>query len=131
MVNLIIDMDRFSQRESSSFEDPSSSSDFDFDDVFGGPPRQSSSIRYSSGGSVNSGDMGLSRSRSGSIEKKALFGDQSVNRDDFYDDIFRGDESYTSRRMSDLDQFGSDHFSTSFTTAQFRSPFHFVLISLV
>ncbi|KAM7514153.1 hypothetical protein LguiA_003736 [Lonicera macranthoides] len=108
-------MDRFSRRESSSFEDPSSSSDFDFDDVFGGAPRRSSSIRYSSSGSVNSGDIDLSWRRSGSIEKKAVFGGQSVNRDDFYDDIFRGHESYTSRRMSHCDQFGSDHFSTSFT----------------
>ncbi|KAM7279493.1 hypothetical protein ACFE04_006627 [Oxalis oulophora] len=84
----------------------SSNSDIDFNDVFGGPPRRSSmpettysltQTRHSFGK-----DNGQSSDRSSwsGLSEKPVFGEEGKNRrypsEDFFDDIFRGNESVTS-----------------------------------
>ncbi|KAM1725419.1 hypothetical protein FF2_016040 [Malus domestica] len=132
---LVIEMERFSQRESlllgyspqsafvnsgSSSHTPTKNSDVDFHDVFGGPPRRSSTneMRYSFGETTES--SGLKRDAyddddddsSGLIEKP-VFGEGSVNRrrtqsDDFFDDIFKGNHSVSSSpRRLQRDPFAS------------------------
>ena len=116
-------MERFTRRENvllgynspqRSFENPSSSSeansDVDFHDVFGGPPRRASlhEGRYSSGRARNSEDTVLSRSSLSGLNEIPVFGEENVNRrrypsDDFFDDIFRRDDSVGSPRRSDKD----------------------------
>lgn len=113
-------MERFSQRESillgyspqnsfiNSGSSPRSShtnSDIDFHDVFGGPPRRSSSIqetRYSfndlTGTSTPKGDDDDDNER---WSEKPIFGEESHNRrqthsDDFFDDIFKVSNSVSS-----------------------------------
>ncbi|XP_062159589.1 J domain-containing protein required for chloroplast accumulation response 1 isoform X2 [Alnus glutinosa] len=130
-------MERFSHRESvllgysasplgsisltnsnSSPRTPCRSSDvFDFHDVFGGPPRRASAQEkrcsfseatefYGEGGDHEA----LSCTRLG---EKPVFGEENANRrrytsNDFFDDIFRGDESLSSTpRKRDRDPFAS------------------------
>ncbi|KAL3840319.1 hypothetical protein ACJIZ3_024910 [Penstemon smallii] len=96
-----------------------SSDDMDFNDVFGGPPRRFSMqevrVRYSFSETQESEEE-----RSSSpwvvLKEKPVFGEETVARkrhqgDEFYDDIFRADESYNSPRKSDRDRdtpFGSN-----------------------
>ncbi|KAJ6320743.1 hypothetical protein OIU78_016020 [Salix suchowensis] len=131
-------MERFSQRESvllgynlqrQFINHPSSSSnsqygnsDIDFTDVFGGPPRRSSlqEVRSSFAETTDSfvsrnGDVDtkLSRNSLSSLNEKSVFGDENVNRrryprNDFFDDIFRGNESLSSSpRKHDRDPLSS------------------------
>lgn len=128
-------MERFSQRESvllgysprgsltnssSLSRTPCRGSDFDFHDVFGGPPRRASAQEkrcsfseaaeyYGEGGGGD--DKALSCTRVG---EKPVFGEENANRrrypsDDFFDDIFRGDESLSStpRKRDRGDPFAS------------------------
>ncbi|KAJ6722556.1 J DOMAIN-CONTAINING PROTEIN REQUIRED FOR CHLOROPLAST ACCUMULATION RESPONSE 1 [Salix koriyanagi] len=126
-------MERFSQRESvllgynlqrQFINHPSSSSnsqygnsDIDFTDVFGGPPRRSSlqEVRSSFAETTDSfvsrnGDVDNSLS---SLNEQSVFGDENVNRrryprNDFFDDIFRGNESLSSSpRKHDRDSLSS------------------------
>ncbi|CAK9317222.1 unnamed protein product [Citrullus colocynthis] len=115
-----------------SFINPSSSprasnrnlDDVDFHDVFGGPPRRRSSVhepRYSfseTGDSValKGGDDETLPGRSGlwsGLNEKPVFGEEGVHgrrfpSDDFYDDIFKGDESLNSSpRRHERDVFSS------------------------
>ncbi|XP_059637414.1 J domain-containing protein required for chloroplast accumulation response 1 isoform X2 [Cornus florida] len=106
-----------------SFRNPNSASkmpDVDFCDVFGGPPRRYSTqeTRYSFGESAADSSRGgedvvvWSASPWSGLSEKPVFGDESVNRrrhtsDDFFDDIFRGDESYSSPRRSAPDPLRS------------------------
>lgn len=114
-----------------SFTNPSSprapnrnSDDVDFHDVFGGPPRRRSSVhetRYSFSETPDSfalkggGDEAppdRSRAWSG-LNEKPVFGEESHHgrrfpSDDFFDDIFKGDESVTSSpRRHERDVFSS------------------------
>lgn len=109
-----------------SFTNPSSSprapnrnsDDVDFHDVFGGPPRRRSSVneaRYSFTEVVDyslalrSGDdeaAGRSSPWSG-LNEKPVFGEEGGHgrrfpSDDFYDDIFKGDESVASSPRRDV-----------------------------
>jgi hypothetical protein len=88
-------------------------SDFDFHDVFGGPPRRASAHEkrcsfseaaaeyYGVGGGGGGGgddDEALSCPRVG---EKPVFGEENASRrrypsDNFFEDIFRGDESLSS-----------------------------------
>ncbi|KAK4352005.1 hypothetical protein RND71_027523 [Anisodus tanguticus] len=107
-------MERISRKENvlvdygpqRSFENsPSSDMDMDFNDVFGGPPRrfsvQESRARHSFSDPMDfeEDSAGLSRN---SWNGKPVFGAENANRsrrnqgDDFYDDIFKVDESYSS-----------------------------------
>uniref|UniRef100_A0A5B6ZT62 J domain-containing protein required for chloroplast accumulation response 1 n=1 Tax=Davidia involucrata TaxID=16924 RepID=A0A5B6ZT62_DAVIN len=123
-------MERFTQRENVLSEysprrslgnpsfgpkTPLRNSDVDFHDVFGGPPRRYSSheTRCSFAETTDSSsfrreeDAVLSRSPWSGLSEKPVFGEDSVNSrrypsDDFFDDIFRGDDSYSSPRRSDL-----------------------------
>ncbi|KAG5543241.1 hypothetical protein RHGRI_016098 [Rhododendron griersonianum] len=116
-------MDRLSQRENvllgHSPKTPLKSTDIDFHDVFGGPPRRSSTqeMRYSLN-STNRSSQGeedpvLSlRPRSVGLNEMPVFGEDTLTRrrypsDDFFDDIFRGDESVGSSRRSNQDPLGS------------------------
>ncbi|KAL0553540.1 hypothetical protein IC582_007438 [Cucumis melo] len=88
------------------------SDDVDFHDVFGGPPRRRSSVhetRYSfseTGDSfaLKGGDDEALPGRGGpwsGLNEKPVFGEEGVHgrrfpSDDFYDDIFKGDESVNS-----------------------------------
>ncbi|CAK9142818.1 unnamed protein product [Ilex paraguariensis] len=88
----------FQNRSSSSSRTLTSNSDIDFHDVFGGPPR-----RFS---------MQETRCCLSGQSEKPVFGDPIVNRsrypsDDFYADIFRGDDAYSSPRRTDRDSFDS------------------------
>ncbi|KAJ4962584.1 hypothetical protein NE237_022523 [Protea cynaroides] len=116
-----------------SFGSPSSppkipfrNSDADFSDVFGGPPRRSSihELRHSLGDNL---DSYADRAERGEGEEEALascnswsaliekpvFGEEGLVRrrypnDDFFDDIFRGDEfSSSTPRKPDLGTFSS------------------------
>ncbi|KAK4348744.1 hypothetical protein RND71_031499 [Anisodus tanguticus] len=110
-------MERSSQKEhvlvdygpQRSFENsPSSSMDMDFNDVFGGPPRrfsvQESRTRHSFSDPMDSEEdsAGLSRNSWNGFNENPVFGAGSANRsrrnqgDDFYNDIFEVDESYSS-----------------------------------
>lgn len=96
-------------------------SDVDFHDVFGGPPRRSlvHEMRYSF--SEVSETSALKKIDSDGDEdedwsgftEKPVFGEESVNRrrpqsDNFFDDIFRGNNSVTSSpRRLHLDPFSS------------------------
>lgn len=90
---------------------PSRSSDVDFNDVFGGPPRRSSTheIRYSGGVEVNGPNedkpedeyLSCAWPRVLITNEKPVFGEECSHRkrnasDDFFDDIFGGDESPSS-----------------------------------
>lgn len=137
-------MERFSQRDqsvllgysprgsltnsASSPRTPCRSSDFDFNDVFGGPPRRASAQekRYSFtefyGQAGDESDEALSSTRVG---EKPVFGDQeNANRrrhpsHDFFDDIFRGDESLSSTpRKRDRDPFASAPGSRALSPAR-------------
>ncbi|GFZ10298.1 J-domain protein required for chloroplast accumulation response 1 [Actinidia rufa] len=90
--------------------------EIDFQDVFGGPPRRSSmqETRYSFAETANS-----NINTRGEEENTVLpvFGEETVNRrrqypsDNFFDDIFRGDDSVSvsvsSPRRSNNDPYGS------------------------
>ncbi|OMO87625.1 hypothetical protein CCACVL1_08877 [Corchorus capsularis] len=113
-------MQRFSQRESvllgyspqktfmESSSSPDKSSDIDFNDVFGGPPRRSSiqESRYSFGDDMDSysfrrSDEMVASSRNpwSGLREKPVFGEEAVSnrrrysRNEFFDDIFKGNES--------------------------------------
>ncbi|XP_075485866.1 uncharacterized protein LOC142525453 [Primulina tabacum] len=87
------------------------SGDVDFNDVFGGPPRrystQEARVRYSFGEIVASEDDGSSSPWNGRKEKPVFridnMGRNRYPSDDFFDDIFRGDECYGSPRSFDRD----------------------------
>lgn len=124
-------METFSQRESillgytpqrtctdnHPISSSSNSPDIDFNDVFGGPPRRSSAqeTRYSFAES-DADSYGLTSTSNhrhtwSALSEKPVFGDESANRQrypshDFFDDIFRGNESSSfSSRKNDLDSF--------------------------
>lgn len=131
-------MERFSQRESvllgysprgsltnSTSKSPRTAcrgSDFDFHDVFGGPPRRMSAQEkrcsfseaveyYGEGGGGGGDDEAFSCTRVGEMP---VFGEENANRrrypsDNFFDDIFRGDESLSStpRKRDRGDPFAS------------------------
>lgn len=104
------------QRSSANSSSPRASNrnsdDVDFHDVFGGPPRRRSSVhetRYSFSETGNSfalkgGEDEALPGRSGpwsGLNEKPVFGEEGVHgrrfpSDDFYDDIFKGDESVNS-----------------------------------
>ena len=166
-------MQRFSQRESvllgyspqKTFMDSSSApktpgrnSDIDFNDVFGGPPRRSSNqeTRYSFGENTDSSssfrrsDETIAESRNpwSGLSDKPVFGEEGMSRrryskKDFFDDIFRGNESLSSspRKYEMKGPFtpgsqllsparplppNAEPFGSSFP-AQFRFCFHFFL----
>ncbi|XP_058220866.1 J domain-containing protein required for chloroplast accumulation response 1 isoform X1 [Rhododendron vialii] len=116
-------MDRLSQGENVlhgySPKTPLESTDIDFHDVFGGPPQRSSmqEMRYSLNSTNRSSqgeeDPALSlRPRSVGLNEMPVFGEDTLTRrrypsDDFFDDIFRGDESVGSSRRSNQDPIGS------------------------
>ncbi|KAM1118315.1 hypothetical protein FF1_042555 [Malus domestica] len=133
---LVIEMERFSQRESlllgyspqrafvnsgSSSHTPTKNSDVDFHDVFGGPPRRWSvnDMRYSfseateSSGLKGDADDDDDDDDWSSLNEKPVFGEGSVNRrrtqsDDFFDDIFNGNHSVSSSpRRLQRDPFAS------------------------
>ncbi|KAL0314728.1 UNVERIFIED_CONTAM: J domain-containing protein required for chloroplast accumulation response 1 [Sesamum angustifolium] len=109
---------------------PRSSDDMDFNDVFGGPPRRFSmpevKVRYSFGETVDSEDERASSSPWESLKEKPVFGEESLARrrhqgDDFFDDIFKGDESYSSPRRTDRDRdslYGSNPGSRTMSPAR-------------
>ncbi|XP_048130788.1 J domain-containing protein required for chloroplast accumulation response 1 isoform X2 [Rhodamnia argentea] len=96
-------------------------SDIDFNDVFGGPPRRSSTyeMRYSLGeaadsyGHRGSGEIPSYRNPWTHENEKPVFGEENTSRrrlmsEDFFDDIFRGSESASSTpRKHDRDVFSS------------------------
>lgn len=105
-------MERFSHRESilsgynperpsTNPSTPNRNSDVDFHDVFGGPPRRSSiqEIRYTVGQLPDrSGAQMAEEGGWRAVREKPVFGEENLNRrrftnDNFYDDIFGGDES--------------------------------------
>ncbi|XP_058069105.1 J domain-containing protein required for chloroplast accumulation response 1 isoform X2 [Magnolia sinica] len=105
---------------SSSSKIPNRSPDIDFDDVFGGPPRCSmTEMRHSLGKSANSyllsggEDTPSPNSPWLALSEKPVFGDDSPSRrkhlsGDFFDDIFKGEESSSSTpRKPDSDIFSS------------------------
>ncbi|KAF8405182.1 hypothetical protein HHK36_010082 [Tetracentron sinense] len=112
---------RSSGNPSSSSKTTSRNSDVDFRDVFGGPPRRFSihDSRQSLGGTVDSyalrgEDETLSpRNPWTALREKPVFGEDGLNQrryrsDEFFDDIFRGDESSSSTpRKTDHDPFSS------------------------
>ncbi|GMJ02652.1 hypothetical protein HRI_003934400 [Hibiscus trionum] len=93
-----------------------SNSDINFNDVFGGPPRRSSvqDIRYSFGEDMDSSSSSSSAFRTSDetvvahrnpwsgLSEKPVFGDEGTtnrrrySKNDFFDDIFRGNQSLTS-----------------------------------
>lgn len=87
------------------------SGDVDFNDVFGGPPKrystQEARVTYSFGELVASEDDGSSSPWNGRKEKPVFRTDNAGRSrypsDDFFDDIFRGDECYGSPRSFDRD----------------------------
>lgn len=109
----------------SGYDSPKSpyrTSDVDFNDVFGGPPRRSSlqEIRHSFGDATdsfsprNEHETLLSQPhRWSGLGEKPVFGDEVGNRrrypsNDFFDDIFKGNESVSSSpRKQDRDLFSS------------------------
>ncbi|XP_077233264.1 J-domain protein required for chloroplast accumulation response 1 isoform X2 [Tasmannia lanceolata] len=104
-------------------------SDIDFNDVFGGPPRCSIQDRHSLGETSDSYSFRKveeeTRSRSWSATgEKPVFGEDSPNRRrhlgrDFYNDIFRGDNSSSSApRNPDRDPF------STLPSSQIQSPIH-------
>ncbi|KAJ4967440.1 hypothetical protein NE237_019289 [Protea cynaroides] len=116
---------------------PSRDSDVNFSDVFGGPPRRSSihELRHSLGDTLDSNAHGVERrgeeekalascSSWSAMSEKPVFGEGVLARrrytsDDFFDDIFRGDESSNSTpRKPDRDPFSST------TASSILSPVH-------
>lgn len=118
-------MERFSHRENvllgynpqGSFEISMKTSDgdseMDFSDVFGGPPRrfsiQETRNRYSFSQAREESDEDavLPRSPWPGLDEKPVFGEESVNRksypsDNFYEDIFKGDEAKSRRTSRDF-----------------------------
>lgn len=107
-------MERISQKEhvlvdygpQRSFDSSPSDMEMDFNDVFGGPPRrfsvQEARTRHSFNDSMESEeDSGaVSRNSWNGFIEKPVFGEENANRrrnqGDFYDDIFKVDESYGS-----------------------------------
>ncbi|XP_073123039.1 J domain-containing protein required for chloroplast accumulation response 1-like isoform X2 [Henckelia pumila] len=87
------------------------SGDVDFNDVFGGPPKrystQESRVRYSFGEIVDPEDDGSSSPWNGRKEKPVFRTDNGGRSrypsDDFFHDIFKGDECYVSPRSFDRD----------------------------
>ena len=88
--------------------------EIDFQDVFGGPPRRSSmqETRYIFTETANSNINTRGEEEEDTV--LPVFGEETVNRrrypsDDFFDDIFRGDESVSvsSPRRSNNDLYGS------------------------
>ncbi|XP_075494907.1 J domain-containing protein required for chloroplast accumulation response 1-like [Primulina tabacum] len=120
-----ITMDNFTRSETITLEHASSGSfsqippktpnrnsgDVDFNDVFGGPPRryatQEARVKYSFGEIVVSEDDGSSSAWNERKEKHVFRTDNAGRSrypsDDFFDDIFRGDECYGSPRSFDRD----------------------------
>ncbi|XP_009783433.1 J domain-containing protein required for chloroplast accumulation response 1 [Nicotiana tabacum] len=109
-----------------SFENSSSDMDMDFNDVFGGPPRRFSIQEGRKRHSFND-PMEYEEDSAGSSRnsyEKPVFGAENVNRrrnqgEDFYDDIFRVDES---PRRSDRDPFGSNPGSRVLSPVRPLSP---------
>ncbi|KDP38475.1 hypothetical protein JCGZ_04400 [Jatropha curcas] len=101
----------------------SPSSDIDFKDVFGGPPRRASmqEIRCSIAESSETYSLrksdavetSLHARRWSGLSEKPVFGEESINRrrypsQDFFDDIFRCNDSFSSSpRKNDRDVFSS------------------------
>ncbi|XP_052201489.1 J domain-containing protein required for chloroplast accumulation response 1 isoform X2 [Diospyros lotus] len=117
-------MERFAQTQSKDRE-------IDFQDVFGGPPRRASmqERRYSFMETMNSGEdvTLLPRNPLSGLNESPVFGDESANRrrypsDDFFGDIFRGDESLSSPRWSTQDPFGSAPCSRVLSPARPLTP---------
>ena len=116
----------------SSPKTPLRHSDVDFHDVFGGPPRRLSNqvTRYSFGegtepSALRGGEDGVSVCNPWTgLSEKPVFGEEGGNRrryhsEDFFDDIFRGDNSVnTSPRGHDLDPFSSSPGSRVLSPAQ-------------
>ncbi|GMH23768.1 hypothetical protein Nepgr_025611 [Nepenthes gracilis] len=89
---------------------PNRESDIDFSDVFGGPPRKSiNEIRQGFCREITGNSCAIDEDREPQISgnplfrygEKPVFGEEIVNRsrytsEDFYDDIFRGDQSVSS-----------------------------------
>lgn len=109
-----------------SFENSSSDMDMDFNDVFGGPPRRFSIQEGRKRHSFND-PMEYEEDSAGSSRnsyEKPVFGAENANRrrnqgEDFYDDIFRVDES---PRRSDRDPFGSNPGSRVLSPVRPLSP---------
>lgn len=110
-------MERFAQKErvlTSPFSPPKEP-DIDFNDVFGGPPKRSTSShesRRNSRSLEDDDEAFLQRNPWSGVREKPVFGEESVNRrkypsDDFYEDIFRGDEVAGSPRRASQEAFGS------------------------
>lgn len=131
-------MERFSQRESillgcspqsslmksgSSASTPYKNSDVDFHDVFGGPPRRSSTqeMRYSFNDvAVTKLPKGDDDDDDDTSSGKPVFGDDSLNRrrrrthsDDFFDDIFKGHNSSNNSVSSSPRRLQRDPYSSS------------------
>lgn len=104
-------------------------SDMDFSDVFGGPPRrfsmQEMRVRYSFSESTMESSSEQEGKRWSGFDEKPVFGEENVNRrsyqnDDFFDDIFRGDDSksaYGSPRIG-RDVFGPNPSSRVLSPAR-------------
>ncbi|MCD7448486.1 hypothetical protein HAX54_042623 [Datura stramonium] len=105
-------MERISQKEHVLVDygpqrSPSSDMEMDFNDVFGGPPRrfsvQEARTRHSFNDPMESEEdsAALPRNSWNGFNEKPVFGAENANRrrnqgDNFYDDIFKVDESYSS-----------------------------------
>lgn len=132
-------MDKHSQRENVllgySPKTALKSADIDFHDVFGGPPRRSSmqEMRYS----LNTANQSSRREEdsvalplrpwSGGLNEMPVFREDTLSRrrypsDDFFDDIFRGDQSVGSPRRSNQDPFGSTPGSRVMSPARSLPP---------
>lgn len=111
---------------------PYRNSDVDFHDVFGGPPRRRSSIHdlgYDSNDSKNSVESkGDDEPLFGLSNDKPVFGDETLNRrrypsKDFFDDIFRVNESVSSApRKLERDPFSSSPGSRVLSPARPLQP---------
>ncbi|KAG6626764.1 J domain-containing protein required for chloroplast accumulation response 1-like isoform X2 [Carya illinoinensis] len=113
---------------SSSSKTPSGDSDFDFHDVFGGPPRRlSMQVKWPSFNEAT-GFYGRKSDDEAAlpchIGEKPVFREENANRkrdlsNDFFDDIFRGDESSSStQRKLDKDPFSSSSGSRILSPAR-------------
>lgn len=117
-------MERFAQRERVLLgpSSPSSEPDIDFNDVFGGPPKRSTShesrygfaepTRRDSRALEDDDDVFLHRDPLSGVRERPVFGEEIGNRrkypsDDFYDDVFSGEESVGSPRRLSHEPFGS------------------------
>ncbi|KAF6166606.1 hypothetical protein GIB67_005468 [Kingdonia uniflora] len=91
-----------------------SNSNVDFNDVFGGPPRRSSTRdwRHSTGEEEQTITTVVSRDPWSGLNEKLVFGDENVNprrypTEDFFDDIFKGDSANSTPRKSSHNLFSS------------------------